>query len=636
MGELKKVLSFRVLLLITINSIMGTGVFFLPAMGASIAGPASLISWVLLSFIAIYTGMCFAELASMYPTEGGVYEFCKHAYGRFWAFIIGWVTIISAYITIAMLVVGAIQYLLPVNAPIIKIVLSLFFIVAFNFIAYRGMKVSAMLLIAFSIITFSTLLALIIPGLFTIKLSNFTPFFVAPGSAIFVAIFFIAETFFGWETATFLAGETKDGAKVLPKALIAGTVIIAAICILFVFTSIGTMNWTQFGLSSTPLADLGELHFGMLGRSIFTILVYLSIIGSVAGWIVAAPRLILAMAKDKLFLSQFSAIHDVHKTPAKAILLQTITISIIVIVGAGSYELLLQLLVPLVLIMYSAVMLSLVVLRIHKPNAKRYFTVPFGKIGPIILVIFNAILLIMWLNHSESAFGILKLGFSFILLGIPLYFLIELYNDPDMIVSVNDAFANLHLMFESFNLPMHIRKEIMQSIGVIKGKKILEYGCNVGTLTQHLAEEAGEEGKVYATNISQNELKITEKRLAQKFNVVSNVELIYDIEHASRIHPSLSYVDCAVSVGMLSYVIDPNKVLKELASLLPKHGKVCFVEYVDYFHLLPNVEWLSDIKKIKRIFKDAGLLVHIRKKHWLFWNYMFIYGIKTNEEVPFV
>ena len=109
MAELKRVLSYPVLLLIVINSILGTGIFFLPAMGAKIAGPASIISWLVLSVISIYMAMVFGELASMFPEAGGVYEFCKNAFGRFPSFLIGWLTLVGGNITIAMLMVGAIR-----------------------------------------------------------------------------------------------------------------------------------------------------------------------------------------------------------------------------------------------------------------------------------------------------------------------------------------------------------------------------------------------------------------------------------------------------------------------------------------------------------------------------------------------
>jgi len=124
MGELKRELSFKAILLITINSIIGTGIFFLPSVGTKYAGPMSIISWIIMSVIAIYISMCFAELVSMFPKAGGVYEYSKQAYGRFTSFLIGWITLIAGNITIVMLVVGAIQYILPYNLPLEKAIIS--------------------------------------------------------------------------------------------------------------------------------------------------------------------------------------------------------------------------------------------------------------------------------------------------------------------------------------------------------------------------------------------------------------------------------------------------------------------------------------------------------------------------------
>jgi basic amino acid/polyamine antiporter, APA family len=237
------------------------------------------------------------------------------------------------------------------------------------------------MLVAFACITLFTILSLTFASFFRFNAENLSPFLVVPFPMVFVAIFFIAETFFGWETATFLAGETKDGEKVMPRALIAATAIIALISILFVVGSLGALPWAEYAEYGTPLANLAGLLFGAAGIPVYTILVYLSIIGSVAGWIVAAPRLVLAMAKDRLFLSHFAEIHPRFHTPGRAILLQAAITSVIVLIGAGNYDTLLLLLVPLVLVMYSAVMLCLVVLRHKSPLLHRHYRVPFGIMG---------------------------------------------------------------------------------------------------------------------------------------------------------------------------------------------------------------------------------------------------------------
>src|SRR3989338_8366032 len=102
--KLKKGIGYKTLLLLTLNAILGTGIFFLPALGARIAGPASVISWVIMSFIAVMTSTYFAELISMFPRSGGAYEFTKRAYGQAHSFIVGWTSWIVANVTIAMLI----------------------------------------------------------------------------------------------------------------------------------------------------------------------------------------------------------------------------------------------------------------------------------------------------------------------------------------------------------------------------------------------------------------------------------------------------------------------------------------------------------------------------------------------------
>jgi len=88
---------------------------------------------------------------------------------------------------------------------------------------------------------------------------------------------------------------------------------------------------------------------------------------------------------------------------------------------------------------------------------------------------------------------------------------------------------------------------------------------------------------------------------------------------------------------MLGYIQNVSKVLKELYKLLPSNGKICMVEYVDYFGVIPNVKWLNDIEHIEKVFKEAGFSVHVRKKKEFFWTYVIISGIKiSGDTVPYI
>lgn len=643
MTELKRVAGKWTVLALTIGSVAGTGIFFGPAIAASYAGIYSLISWLILGVMAIYIGLCFGELIAMFPKAGGVYEFAKQSYGRFPSFIIAWVTWLVGNITTVVLIVAAIDYLLPSQSMIlIKIAVSVIFILVLNSIALLGMQESSIAVITFSIITVLLLVFIVVVGMFHVDTSNLTiNFSQITFPPIFLAIFFIAETFFGWEAASFIAEETKNPEKVIPRAILIATTLLAVLCILLAVVLIGMFGVDKLAISTTPINDFSDLLFGRIGKDVISIGIYLILIGSAAGNIITMPRLLLALARDKLFLQQFAKVHPKYFTPHKAIIFQTVVSLLILGVAFGKYKMLISLLVPLALFMYTSVILTLFVLRIKKPNIKRPFKAPFGKVGPLIVVGFFITLLLSWLFTEPSALTTLKFGGSLILIAIPLYFLIEIYNDPKMITSVNDILAYFTLWTERINLPNFVKKEILLLLGDIKGKSVLEFGCSVGTLTIALAKRVGPEGIVYATSFSRNHLKITRRRIEQQNwdstkRIYGDVKLIHDLEHTTRVHPDISYVDSAVSVGMMGYIQDIEKVLKEVNSIMPPGGKICFMDYGDFFHIIPNVDWLAKNENIERVFRKCGFSVQVKRKKGIFWNYIFIYGIKSDIDVPYV
>lgn len=640
--QLKKTLGFPVILLITVNAIMGTGIYFLPALGVRYAGPASIISWAILSLLSIYIAMCFGELASMFPKSGGVFEYAKQGLGRSVSFFIGWIAVVTSNITIAMLVVGAMQYIFPAESGMLKIFASLLFIVLFHFIAYRGMKFSASVLIVFAICTMTAFIVLIVFGLPKVQPSNFSPFFVFPTYTILIAIFFIAETFFGWESATFLAEETKDSERVMPKALILSTVIIAAISLLLVIVSLGNLPWDVFGYSTAPLLDLSGKIFGLLGSGIFRFVIGFTILGSAACWIVSTPRLILAMTKDKLFLLQFKKIHPKYNTPSRAIMLQGVIVTIMILLGFGQYRTLLALLIPLVLIVYAAVLLSVVALRFKRPELKRPYKAPFGKIGPIILVAIFAALVFNWIIHEVQAWALLKFGLSLVSVGIPLYFLVEMYHNPKMIKEIGDITARFNMIFEKALLPPDVKRNILSFLGEegIRGKTVLDYGCGSGALALSLSKHIGPEGRIYATDYSKHKLKIIKKKieyaeLDDYSQIYSHITLVHDPELLTQVHPSIPQVDIAVSVNTLSSLQDVKNVMKGMKNIVKENGKICFIEPVDYFRIIPNVHWLNE-KRLKDLFRENGFSIQIEKKKHLLWNYIYIYGIKSKSGIVFV
>ena len=233
----------------------------------------------------------------------------------------------------------------------------------------------------------------------------------------------------------------------------------------------------------------------------------------------------------------------------------------------------------------------------------------------------------IWIAISENALHTIRNGFLFIVLGIPVYFLLEMYYNPRAVRKTNNILAYLALFTERLALPLSVRKEILRLIGNVKGKAIFEFGCSVGTMTLHLAEVVGKKGRIYATDISERDLVIAQNRMNKKGH--GHVKIMHDIKHHSRIHPDIPDIHLVVSVGMLGYLQNTKNVLKQMNKKLKKGSKVCFVDYDKFFDLIPNRDWLSDDKKIKKIFEECGFDVKVKRKQGFAWKYIFIYGKKV-------
>jgi len=400
MAELRRSLGYWTIIALAVSSIMGTGLFYGAGIAPKYAGNASLLSWFILSLFALYIAACFGELSAMFPNAGGVYEFCKQAYGRFFSFIIGWVAWLVGNITTPLLVVAGVNLIFPSGSSylIYKVVVAVVIIIILNYIAFLGVDASAAVLIFLTLITFTVILSVAIPGIWKIDPLNYTPFFNFGMTGVFVAIFFVAETFFGWESVTFLSEETTEPEKVIPKSLIIGTIITSVLVLLINLVSLGIMPWQKLVESSMPFMEIASrLHSGV-ALKLIAIGIFATLINSAFGGIMTMPRLLLALSRDRLFLSHFSKVHPRTNTPYKGIIFQTVVSLIILAMGFGTYELLLGLLLPLGLVMYVFVLLSVTILRYKQPEKIRPFKVLFGKIGPILSVIFIIIFIFLLLK----------------------------------------------------------------------------------------------------------------------------------------------------------------------------------------------------------------------------------------------
>ena len=259
---------------------------------------------------------CFAELVGMFPKAGGVYEYTKQAFGEFGGFMVGWISWIVANVTIAMLSIGCLEYL---NVFIdmshtTKTIIALCIVALINIVSFRGIDLSVKVLLLFSIVTIMSLWTLMSWGIYYFDASKLQFLDIFPKVSIVIAMVYILETFFGWETVANLAEETKDAQHVIPKVMMIGTVAVIILAIGVVSVALGAVDYQILAESTAPLTEVANTIMGTTGGLIITALIFLNIFGGAAAWIITAPRLIFALARDGLLPNSLGKIHPKYQT----------------------------------------------------------------------------------------------------------------------------------------------------------------------------------------------------------------------------------------------------------------------------------------------------------------------------------
>ncbi|MBI2076607.1 MAG: amino acid permease [Candidatus Aenigmarchaeota archaeon] len=618
MAQLKRLIGKKTLLILTINSILGSSIFFLPAIAAGYSGPDSIIAWILMAVVAVVISTYFAELVSKYPKAGGIYEYAKHSIGQSSAFFVGWVSWIVANIAIALEIVGSLLYLLPGYSLFVYALLSFAFIASFNYISYRGIDYSSKMLLIFGGITLFSLLAIIVPGSFAINPGNLA-LVAMPLPLIFLSIYFVSDTFFGWESATYLSEEVKNARKVMPRIIVLSTVIVSLLCIALPVISLGVVDWRTLGSNPASLTLVAETIFGTAGGRIFSVLIFVLIMGSAASWMVASPRLLYAMARDKVLVPRFAKIHSKYRTPHNAIFFQTIIISLVTIIGFADYVTLLTLILPLEMLMYSVMLVVIIKMRMN--NIRSGYKSIFGLHGALGVIVLNAFLVYVWIQQP-GALSIFAMSVMLGLLGFPLYLLMKLSTDKRFIEKFFDRISWLwDMLFPVWYAGKEIRN-VTNKLKIGKGFVVLDFGCGSGITTLELAKKVGGDGTIVAVDISEKQLK---KAFAKIENAMKISNVVFIKESQLTFEPD--YFDAVTAVGVLEHMDNPEETLGRLFKNLRKGGTFSFLSFGKSFGI-PAPEFLGSKKKVEELFRKLGVKAKVRIEKKKFTEYVYIWGKK--------
>lgn len=379
--------------------------------------------------MALCGALCYGELAARFPEAGGAYVYLREAFGPTIAFLYGWMAlaVMDPGLTAALAVglASYVGYIQPLTPWMMKVV-AIGSIILVAFINIRGVRLGGSVIRWLTILKMGLLFGVLFWGFLSQRgdWANFTPFVAQrPGSAPLigalagglVAAFF---SFGGWWDLSKVAGEVRDPGYTLPRALLIGVAVLTVVYILTTAVFIYLVPPEQVTSGETFAAQVGEVLFGSAGGKLFSAIVIVAVLGSLAAVIMSAPRVYFALASDGLFVPAVAALHPRFATPARAIVIQAVLASVLVLVG--TFNTIVSYFIFVVVLFLALTIVGLFVLR-RRNAAKVPYQTPGYPVTPIVfLVLITVLLVLLGGNNPRQAFA----GVGIVALGLPVYYLV--------------------------------------------------------------------------------------------------------------------------------------------------------------------------------------------------------------------
>jgi amino acid transporter len=426
---LKRVIGVPGLTLSIVNGIIGAGIFALPAIVGIAMGAFGVFSYIFCSIMLAAIMLCYAETGSRVTSSGGSYAYVEAAFGDFpgyivnWLYFFGWSILGSA--ALMNIIADSLAVLFPAfsNPP----VRGFFFFVLLGFmilINVRGAKQGIGFVQGIAIIKLLPLLGIIIFGFSQVKAANLQ-WEHAPSLKTFAdtsLILFFA--FAGFETSLGVSGEFRNPKRTVPLGLFLGGTIVLIVYMLLQTVTQGVLGPAIADFKDAPLAAVAEKIIGPVGATILLITAAISCFGSVSADVMATPRSLFAAANDGMFPKFLGKVHSKFATPHLAVI--TYGSLIFIFSVAGGFKQLAILASAAILVIYLAVILATIKLRMKKLEAgEKTFRAPGGLITPLI-----GIAAIIWLLSSLSKWEILS-TLIFIAAVCVIYFIMKKFQNKN-------------------------------------------------------------------------------------------------------------------------------------------------------------------------------------------------------------
>jgi APA family basic amino acid/polyamine antiporter len=404
---LKRVVGVSGLGLSIVNGTIGAGIFVLPAIVGIEMGAFGVFGYIFCSIMLAAIMLCYAEIGSRVTTSGGSYAYVEAAFGHFpgyiinWLFVFGWGILSSA--SLMNIIADSLSVMFPAFAnPLIR---AVFFFVLISFmivVNVLGAKQAIGLVKLIAVAKLLPLFGIIIFGFSQVKAGNLhwehLPSLKTFGDTTLILFY----AFAGFETSLGVSGEFKNPKRTVPRGILLGGLMVLTVYMLLQTITQGALGKEMVAFKAAPLAAVAERIIGPAGATILLVTAAISCFGTVSADTLATPRLLFAGANNGFFPKFLGKVHPRFATPYWSVI--TYASLIFIFSVSGGFKQLAVLASAAILLIYLAVILSTIKLRMIKQEAsEKTFKMPGGMIIPII-----GIVSITWLLTSLSKIEIVS------------------------------------------------------------------------------------------------------------------------------------------------------------------------------------------------------------------------------------
>ena len=401
-----------------VGIIVGAGIYVLIGAAAGHAGNGVWISFLIAAFVAMLTGLSYAELSSIYDEDSGEYSYVKHTFGKKFAFIVGYLVLMAGIIGAAAVSLGFAGYFNAMFGFNNIIITALGAILFFTLLNLKGIKQSMRVNSFLTVVSILGLLFIIFLALPRLGSINYMDFSSIPGILKASSLIFFA--YLGFDSVVQLSEETRNPRKNIPKALLLALGISTLIYILVAFASISVISPEVLGQSKSPLADVATVIMGSKAGLLLAVIAILSTSNTILLELIAMSRLIYGMSQSYKKLNFLSTVNKLTNTPHFAIIATSIFVVLFMLIG--KIETVAEITNFSVFIIFAAINLSLIKSRYIK-HKKEMFHEPLNIRKFPVMALLGLITTLLMIVNLEL--NVILLGSGLILFGFILYKIIE-------------------------------------------------------------------------------------------------------------------------------------------------------------------------------------------------------------------